>query len=110
MTRQIFMLVRTTTAWLALPPPERFAWLDAEIRPLLARHPAVRLRFFDCEAYNARVSDVLVWETAALDSWESLADGLRETAFWGHYFEVLDILPAVENGFARQYGVAPLTA
>ena len=110
MTRHVFMLVRATPEWLALPPPDRFGFLDREVRPLLTRHPAVRLRFFDCEAYNARVSDVVLWETDDLAAWDSLVDGLRETAFWGRYFEVREILPAVENGYARHYGVEPVPA
>lgn len=108
--RTLFMLVRTTPEWLALPPPERFAFVEGVMKPLLAAHPEVRLRFFDTEAYNARVSDVLMWETRALDRWDSLVEGLRETPFWGRFFEVLEILPGVEDGYARHYEKAPVNA
>lgn len=104
------MLVRTTTEWLGLTPAERFGFLGRSIRPLLAAHPAVRLRFFDTEAYAARVFDVMMWETGDLGAWHALVDGLRETPFWGRYFEVLEILPGIENGYAAQYGVTPVGA
>lgn len=109
-TRTFFMLLRATPEWLGLAPPARFAFLDTVLRPLLAAHPGVRLRFFESEAYSARVSDLAVWETADLEAWESLVEGLREGPFWDRYFAVLDILPAVENAFAAHYGVAPLGA
>lgn len=108
--RTIFMLVRATQAWLAMPPPDRFAFLEAAIRPILKAHPAVSLRFFDSEFYSARVSDVLMWETADLGAYELVVERLRETLFWDHYFEVLDILPAVENAYATNYQQPALTA
>ncbi len=108
--RSVFMLVRATPAWLALAPRERFAFVDDAIRPLLARHPAVRMRYFDSEAYHARVSDVIWWETADAGAYEAVVEGLRETAFWGRYFEVVDIVPAIEDAYARHYGVEPVGA
>lgn len=107
-THSIFMLVRTTPEWLALPPKERFAFLDTTIRPILRAHPAVRMRFFDAEAFSARVSDVVMWETEDLGAYDSVVEALRETPFWGRYFEITEILPAIENAYARHYGVAPV--
>ncbi len=104
----IFMALRTTRRWLALAPADRFAFVDATIRPLLAAHPAVRLRYFDAEAYGADVTDVALWETDDLKAWQCLVEGLRESRFWDDYFRVVAIIPAVENGFASHYGVAAL--
>jgi len=109
-TYTIFMLVRANKTWLALPPKDRFAFVDDAIRPILAAHRTVSLRFFDAEAFHAQASDVMMWSTDDLGAYMSLVEGLRETAFWGHYFEVVDILPSVENGFARHYGVDTLEA
>ncbi len=100
----IFMLVRTTPAWLALKPADRFEFLGTAIMPILARHPQVRMRFFDAEAYSARVSDVIQWTTGELAAFQSLVEELRETPFWGAYFEVLEILLSVENAYAAHYG------
>ncbi|MBL8936348.1 MAG: hypothetical protein JNM69_17465 [Archangium sp.] len=104
----VFMLVKTTDAWLALPPSGRFEFLGAEIRPLLERHPAVTMRFFDAEAFSARATDIVLWQTTDLDAYQSIVEGLRETKFWGAYFEVLDIFPTVENRYATHYDVKPL--
>lgn len=110
LTHTIFMMVRTTTAWLALGPEARFAFLRERVQPVLRRQPTVRLRFYDSEAFAAEVSDVLVWETEDLRAYQSVVEGLRETPFWGTYFEVVGILPAIENAYASHYGVEPITA
>lgn len=39
-----------------------------------------------------------------------VVERLRETRFWDHHFEVLDILPAVEIAYATNYQQAALTA
>jgi Darcynin, domain of unknown function len=104
------MLVRTTPTWLRMAPPQRFAFLDETIRPLLARHPAVGLRFFDAEAFSARYTDMLLWETADVLAYQALVEELRETPFWDTYFEVVEILPMIENAFAHHYGVPSLSS
>ena len=93
----IFMLVKTTPRWLALAPAERFAFLDAAIKPVLGQHRDVTLRYFDVEAFSAQATDVLMWECADLRRFQSLVEMLRETLFWDTYFEVLQILPGVED-------------
>ncbi len=103
-----FMQVCTTPAWLALTPDDRFAFLGETIAPILGRHPDVTMRFFDSEAFNARYTDVVMWETASIMSYQALVEELRETAFWGHYFEVVDIIASIENAYARHYDVDPL--
>ncbi len=96
----IFMLVKTTSNWLALDTRARFAFVRETIAPILANHPAVKMRFFDSEFFSARVSDVVVWETSDLYAWRHLVDRLRETKFWGAYFDVVEIIASVENSFA----------
>ncbi|MFM7403412.1 MAG: darcynin family protein [Erythrobacter sp.] len=107
-TYTIFMLIRTTAEWLALAPAERFAFLGSDIEPILKQHPDVRMRFFDAEAFSAHASDVVVWETQALGSYQSVVESLRESKFWTTYFEVREIIPAIENAYARHYDVAPV--
>jgi hypothetical protein len=106
----VFMHVRTTVPWLALAPSDRFGWLGQEIVPILQRHPRVRLRFFDSEAFSAEITDVLMWETDDVMAYQALVEELRETQFWGHYFEIRTILPAIENAFEIHYGQNPLDA
>jgi hypothetical protein len=104
----IFMLVKTTTNWIALPTSERFDFLGSTIQPILAAHPTVKMRFYDSEFFNARVSDVVVWETKDLPAFRSLVDRLRETKFWGAYFDIVDIVPAVENAYTETNDAAPI--
>ena len=105
MSRTIFMLVRTTSAWLALTVAQRDEFVGRVLRPVLARHPGVGLRYFDAEAYSALTTDVLMWETDDDGAYRSLVEALRETAFWGTYFEVREIVPCVEEDFARHYAL-----
>jgi Darcynin, domain of unknown function len=103
-----FMHVRTTTDWLALVPRDRFAFLDEVIRPLLVKHPKVSMRFFDAEAFRADVTDVIMWETTDVMAYQAIVEDLRETKFWGSYFEVMSITPSVENAYAIHYNVDPV--
>jgi hypothetical protein len=105
----VFMLLKTTPEWLALSPQGRFAFLREDIQPILRAHPTVRLRFFDAEGFNARVSDLALWETEDLGAYQSVVEALRETAFWDRYFGVQEIIPALENAYARHYKEAPVS-
>jgi chlorite dismutase len=103
-----FMLVKTTPDWLALNPTERFAFLGEVIGPILERNAAVRMRFFDSEAFASRYSDVVMWETADVLAYQAVVEELRETKFWDYYFSVVEIVPSIENGYARHYDVEPI--
>jgi Darcynin, domain of unknown function len=103
-----FMMVRTTNEWLALTPTARFAFLGDVIVPILAANPAVSMRFFDSEAFSSAFSDVVLWETADFMAYQSVVEQLRETAFWGTYFEVMEIVASIENAYAHHYEVDPL--
>jgi hypothetical protein len=103
-----FMLVRTTPTWLALTPTERFGFLGEVIAPILGRHPRVSMRFFDSEAFHAGCTDVIFWETPSVLAYQAIVEDLRETPFWGTYFDVVDIVASIENGYAHHYDVDPL--
>ena len=97
-----FMLLRSAPAWLRLSREDRQRFQAAYVAPLLVRYPAVTLRFYDAEAFSGRCTDVAVFETADLQAYTFLIDGLRDTAFFSEpYFEVVDIIPAVEDGYAE---------
>jgi chlorite dismutase len=104
-TFTMFMLVKTTNTWLKLEPKERFGFLDKTIQPILKNHPTVKMRFYDSEAFSGKASDIIVWETDDLRSYQHLVEELRESDFWGTYFEVLDIIPTIENAYAEYYKV-----
>ena len=104
-TYTIFMHLKTTPAWLTLPPDERFRFLGDVVVPILERHADVRLRYFDAEFFTTSLSDVAMWETESLTDYQGLVEDLRETPFWDQYFTVEQIIPAVENAFASHYGL-----
>ena len=106
----IFFRVRTTSAWLAKTPQAREAFRQQVLQPILGRRMGVRLRYFDAEAYNADTTDVLMWEVSDEADYRALIEDLRETPFWGQYFDVLEIIPTVEDGFASHYRVTPFGA
>ncbi|HUQ61273.1 darcynin family protein [Lentzea sp.] len=104
-----FMLIKTTPKWLTLTVPQRMEAFETEIVPVIKeKAEGVRSRFYDTEFYSARVTDVWVWEARDHESYQLLVEALRETPFWDTYFEVVDLLVGVENGYARNYGVDPL--
>jgi hypothetical protein len=107
-TRTIFMLLEATPSWLALRPDARDQFVNLTLRPILGRHAHVRLRYFDAEAYSARTTDVLMWDVSDDEDYRDLVDDLRDTLFWGTYFLVREIIPCIEDDFARHHGVEGL--
>ncbi len=103
-----FMHLKTTSLWLSMSPTQRAEFVDTILRPVLKQHPTVTLRFFDSEAFSADVSDIALWETSDVLAYQSLIEHLRETPFWGQYFEIVRIVASIENAFAMHYNVAPL--
>ncbi|MEU5922025.1 darcynin family protein [Streptomyces sp. NPDC004288] len=104
-----FLLVKTTPEWLSMTVEERVRAFTTQVVPVIeARTRGVRSRFYDTEFYSARVTDVWVWEADDHDAYRLLIDALRETPFWDRYFEVVDLLVGIENGYARTYGLPPV--
>lgn len=105
----IFMLVKTTPEWLGFSVDRRFELLQEQVTPILERHKAdVRLRFFDCEFYSARVTDLWMWDARSHHSYQLVVEALRETAFWDRYFEVVEILTGIEDAYAKNYEREPI--
>ncbi|MFD5826813.1 darcynin family protein [Lentzea sp. NPDC060358] len=104
-----FMLVKTTPRWLALTVAQRVEAFETEVLPVVReKTEGVRSRFYDTEFYSARVTDIWVWEARDHEAYQLLVEALRETPFWDTWFEVVELLVGVENGYARNYGVDPL--
>lgn len=107
----VFMLVKTTPEWLGFEVKQRFELFENHIGPILKKHSgAVALRFYDVEFYSARVTDIWVWDDKEHHAYELLVEELRETPFWDRYFDIVEILPGVENAYAKNYGREPITA
>jgi hypothetical protein len=106
-----FMLVKSMPEWLGFTSQERLRLLATHIEPILNKHrPKVTLRLYDVEFYSARVTDLWVWETTDHRAYELLVEDLRETPFWDRYFQIVEILPGVENIYARSSRRKPVAA
>ena len=107
----VFMLVKTTPEWLGFPVAKRHELAKTQLTPILEKHRAnVRMRFFDVEFYSARVTDIWMWDARDHHSYEMLVEELRETAFWDRWFEIVEILPGVEDAYAKNYERETITA
>jgi hypothetical protein len=107
----VFMLVKTTPEWLGIAVDERFRLMREHVEPILRRHsPQVRFRFYDVEFYTARATDIWVWDVADTQAYELVIEALRETPFWDRWFQILEILPGVENAYAKNYDRPALAA
>jgi hypothetical protein len=94
----VFMLVKSMPQWLGLTSEEQSTLLATHIEPILQKHHTqVTLRLYDVEFYSARVTDLWVWEATDHLAYELLVEDLRKTPFWDRYFQIVEILPGVEN-------------
>jgi len=94
----VFLMLRAAPAWLALPRDRR-----AEIGSKALAHAFgsgdLSFRFFDAEAFNARISDVAMIETADPQAYYFAIERLRDSPLIADgYFEVVEIVPAYEDG------------
>jgi hypothetical protein len=96
-----FMHLKTRDAWLQLSREDRLKYLGRNVFSALQKYPAVKMRHFDAESYTARLSDVVMFETTDLQQYDFFIDVLRDLEFWHKYFDVLDIIPAVEGGYVE---------
>jgi hypothetical protein len=98
----LFVLLRALPAWLALPRARRDAIGSTAVAQALAGQP-VTLRHFDAEAFTAQCSDVSLFETDDLRAFYAVMERLRDSPLFAHpYFELVQIIPAIEDGF-RQF-------
>jgi hypothetical protein len=93
-----FMLLQSTPRWRALALDEQQAHHDALLVHVFEAYPELSLRRFDSTAFAGRCSDVLVWETSDVAQYHEAARALRDGGPLGAvWFEVLDVIPAVED-------------
>jgi hypothetical protein len=95
-----FMLLNALPAWLSLDRAARRDFHARVLAPILAAHPATTLRYYDAEAFSGRCSDIAAFETEDPQDYSDLVEDLRDTAFFSApYYQVVDIIPAIENGY-----------
>ncbi|MGR7026050.1 darcynin family protein [Geodermatophilus sp. URMC 62] len=98
-----FLHLTALPAWLTLSREQRQEVVGRDVEPVLAAHPAVRVRWVDVEAFSAESSDVLIAETDDLREWNRLVEALRDTCLFADPLFRLDrVLVGAEDGF-RDY-------
>lgn len=97
-----FVHMNATRHWLSLSRQERGEYFSHTLGPILAKYPSVSVRLYDAEAFTARCSDIAIYETENIQEYYFLVDALRDTEMYTiPYFEIVDIFPAIEEGFAE---------
>jgi hypothetical protein len=95
-----FVLLRAMPAWLRLTRVQRAARVAEHLTPLIARSEAIRLRYFDAEAFSAACSDVMMIETDDPRHHYFFMERLRDSVLISEpLFEVVQIVPAIEEGY-----------
>ncbi|TCK99756.1 darcynin-like uncharacterized protein [Shimia isoporae] len=95
----IFVSLRATPKWLSLSLKERDQ-IASSCLGQAATDERVKMRFYDAEAFSGVCSDLAVFETDDMGSYYFVMERFRNTALLSEpYFEILDIIPALENGF-----------
>ena len=92
----VFLLVRARPDWLSLSRAERRT-LGATAIPV---EPGVHVRQFDCEAFSAVCSDIWMLAVPSPRSLNAVVERLRDTPLFAKpYFDLVAILPAIEDGW-----------
>lgn len=95
----VFMHLRTTPAWLALSRQARRDIATPAFAGALAES-GVSFRYFDAEAFHGRCTDIAFFETDDLWAYYFVVERLRDSQLFSTpYFEVVDIVMSVEEGF-----------
>jgi len=99
----IFILLRATEQWLRLTREARRQLSEEHVGAGLRRFPALKLRYFDAEAFSADCSDIMLIETADLQQHYDFIEMLRDSSLVTvPYFEFIKVVLAIEDGF-RDY-------
>jgi hypothetical protein len=76
----IVLKLKYAPAWLRKARPERRAFNDRHIAPILEKYAdRVSFRWFDAEAFHAAFSDWVLFETEDLRAYYHLIEELRDT-------------------------------
>ncbi len=95
----LFLLLKTRPAWLALPRDERNRIAATALSGALNGQEA-SLRHFDAEAFCARCTDLAMLTVDDPRVAYRVIERLRDTPLFAvPYFEMVEIIPAIEDGF-----------
>jgi hypothetical protein len=95
----IFVLLRTLPSWLCLSRARRNEIASSAFTHAL-KDGVVTIRHFDSEAFSGHCTDIAVFETDELVAFYLVMERLRDTDLFAKpYFEIVNIIPAIEDGF-----------
>jgi hypothetical protein len=104
-----FVLLKATPQWLRLTREERGALADEHLVAVLSQMPQLTMRHFDAEAFTTVCSDVMMIETPDPRQYYFFIEKLRDSPLvTTPYFEIVQIIPAIEDGY-RAYEEADET-
>lgn len=99
MKMTVFLMLRARPEWLALDRARRNEIAGAAMEEAFG-NGAVTLRFFDAEAFHGRVSDVAMIEADDPRAHYFAMERLRDSPLLSvPYFDLVDVVPAYEDGF-----------
>ncbi|MCL9782298.1 hypothetical protein M9194_12765 [Vibrio sp. S4M6] len=62
----------------------------------------IQIPGLDTQAFTTKCSDIAVFETENIQDYYFLIEELRDSKIFSEpYFEIVDIFPAIENGFVE---------
>jgi len=95
-----FVHVRTTPAWLKLDRERRRVLAELHVYQPLEEFSDLKMRYFDAEAFTGRLTDIMMFETLSPESYYFFIERFRDSPLIADaYFEVVDIIPTLEEGF-----------
>ncbi|MBX9705668.1 MAG: Darcynin 1 [Gammaproteobacteria bacterium] len=98
----LFLLVRANSNWLALTRQQRGKLFADHVMHHLQNQTKIHMRYFDAEAFHAKISDIIVIETSDLKCYYFWMEALRDSPIFAeNYFTLIDVIPSIENGFSQ---------
>ncbi|MGI0115544.1 darcynin family protein [Zooshikella sp. RANM57] len=95
-----FVHMNATKEWLSLSREERTQYFESIQTDIFSKYPSVSIKLYDVEAFSSKCSDIAVYETESIQDYYFLIDALRDSKIYTvPYFEIVDIFPAIEEGF-----------
>ncbi|MEP7100955.1 MAG: darcynin family protein [Burkholderiales bacterium] len=96
--RTFFMLLAATRHWRELGPAERREVFDATLAIVFDGFPDLRMSHYAAGEFDARCSDVIVWQAGDVAQYHAAIALLRREAFFGApLFEIVEVIAGVED-------------
>jgi hypothetical protein len=96
--RTFFMLLAATRHWRELDPAARREAFDEALTIVFNGFPDLRMSHYAAGAFDARCSDVIVWETGDAAQYHAAIALLRQRAFFGApLFEIVEVIAGMED-------------